>query len=862
MKDTFEALRAILHGASVTTLRPEECADASHRRLAGVLHAVAGGSSVGQTDLVALVRHVLRREQERQGGAAQSALVQHTPPWPTRESWERAGFDVELHSTGFVRVQARPWQPAWLPGAERVPPEQAAFAEDVRRNYAEVPGDPFLDVAGKVRYRSSGQRASVRAVLTTPPGATLVVNLPTGAGKSLCAHLPALLGSASHGVTIVVMPTTALCIDQENALRALVPHPTAHYGGSSAEQRDRNAEIRKRIGNGTQRIVFTSPESLVGTLSHAVYKAARAGLLRFLVIDEAHMIEQWGDEFRSAFQEVAGMRIDLLRNCTPQLFQTILLTATLTESCLDTLETLFARPGPFSVVSAVQLRPEPAYWHARCATDAEKQAHVLEAVHHLPRPLILYVTRIRDANAWFERIRAAGYTRCDVVTGETPDEQRRKVLERWREGRTDIVVATSAFGLGVDKEDVRAVIHACVPENIDRYYQEVGRGGRDGRASISLVIYTHDDLKVAKDLNAKKIIGIDRGRERWCSMFRRKETTATVGRYRLRVDVAPSFELGDIDMVNDYNVAWNVRTLTLMARARMLELDADPPPSLSITEGADPDHQREAFEAAITTYRSTRVVRVLQQGHELEETWVAVAEPERQRARHFAQRSLELMRAVLEAQRCVADVLAEVYAVGSAHRDASREIHVARACGGCPHCRASGMPASASPLPLPPPPWPARGGVGASLRAQMGPERVLGIFYEPPGKRRELRMLGNVLAWFANQGIRNFVVPPPYFDLAWEALAPLRLVVFLSENLDPRGALEMPRAPVLILHPPAVPLPRDMYVHRPAPGSERSPRVLLLPASATDPERDGVPAGDRFRYSNLRFEEFCARYSI
>jgi superfamily II DNA/RNA helicase len=861
MRDSFEALRAILHGAAVT-LRPDECTDASHRRLLGVLQALEVGAPVGRADLVALTRHVLRREQERQRGSAQSALVPDVPPWPARETWERAGFDVEAHSAGFFRVQARGWQPVWLPCADRVPPEQAAFAGEVRRNYTEVSGDPFLGVAGKARYRSSGQRASVRAVLTAPPGATLVVNLPTGAGKSLCAQLPALLGSESHGVTIVVMPTTALCIDQENALRTLVPHPTAHYGGASAEQRDRNAAIRKRIANGTQRIVFASPESLVGALSHVVYKAAGAGLLRFFVIDEAHMVEQWGDEFRSAFQELAGMRIDLLRICAPPLFRTVLLTATLTESCLDTLETLFAHPGPFAVVSAVQLRPEPAYWHAWCATDAEKQTRVLDAVHHLPRPLILYVTRIRDANVWFERIAAEGYTRCDVVTGETPDERRREVLERWREGRTDVVVATSAFGLGVDKDDVRAVVHACVPENVDRYYQEVGRGGRDGAASVSLVIYTDDDLKVAEALNHKKIIGIERGRERWCNMFNHKETTPTPGRYRLRVDVPPSFELGDIDMVNDYNVAWNIRTLTLMARARMIELDADPPPSVSLAEGADPDDQKEALRAAIAAYRTTRVVRVLLQDHEREETWLDVAEPERKRARYFAERSLMLMRAVLDGKQCVADVLAAVYSIGLTERDAPRRIHVASACGGCPHCRAIGTPPSASPLPQPPSPWAAEGDVSAGLRTQMGPERVLGIFYEPPQKRRDQRTLGNVLAWFASQGIQNFIAPPPYFDLAWMALSPLRSVVLLSDDLAPRGALELPRAPLLILHPPAVPLPRDLYVHRPTAGGVRVPRVLLLPAGAADPERDGVPVADRFRHPYFRLEEFCARHSI
>jgi ATP-dependent DNA helicase RecQ len=861
MNDSFEALRSIMQGADVPGLRQQDCSESSHRRLLGALRGLQSGARVGRADLSVLVRHVLRREQERQRVVTQSALVPRSSSWPDRELWSRTGFDVDEHSPEFFRVQPRPWEPTWMSYPEGVSPERPLFAEDYRRNYVAASGDPFLRVVDVVDYRSVGQRISVRSVLTSPPGSTLVINLPTGAGKSLCAQLPALLQSESHGVTVVVMPTTALCLDQESAIRRLIQHPTAYYGGSTTEQRDRNAQIRGRVASGTQRIVFTSPESLVGALSHSVYKAARAGLLRFLVIDEAHMLDQWGDEFRSAFQEVAGLRVDLLRNCAPPAFRTLLLTATLTEPCLDTITTLFARPGPFSVVSAVQLRPEPAYWRSLCAGDAEKDARILDAVHHLPRPMLLYVTRIRDANTWISRIRAAGFARCSVVTGSTPDSERLQALDDWRADRVDVIVATSAFGLGVDKDDVRAVVHACVPENVDRYYQEVGRGGRDGKASMSLVLYTGDDLRVAEGMNRKKLISIQRGRERWCSMFQHKHTTPTVGRYRVPVDVQPSYELDDIDMVNDYNVAWNIRTLTLMARARMIELDADPPPGLSLADGLDPDTHLHDFDEAMAAYRSTRVVRVLRQDHQSEEAWLGGAEAERQRASHFARRSLALMREVLDARRCVADVLSGVYSIGTEGPGGNLRVWVAPACGGCHHCRNIGTAPFASPLPQPPIPWDGVRDIAPVLAQQMGPEGVLGVFYEAPHKRREERTFGEALAWFAAQGILNFLVPVPLSHIARSALEKVG-VVFLSDQLDPLANLELPRAPTLIVHPPGQPVPADLYLHRPAGGGRRPARVLFVPADAMDPERDGVRLRERFRYPSLLMEELRARYSI
>ncbi|MEH2094342.1 protein DpdG [Nostoc sp.] len=143
------------------------------------------------------------------------------------------------------------------------------------------------------------------------------------------------------------------------------------------EGKERRKGIRDRIRAGTQRIIFTSPESLMDSLASALYEAAKLGILRYFIIDEAHMVEQWGDDFRPAFQEIPGLRRDLLRLNS---FTTLLLTATLTESCLDTLETLFGKD--LQVISAVQLRPEPAYWFKRCESEEVRKQRLLEAVYH------------------------------------------------------------------------------------------------------------------------------------------------------------------------------------------------------------------------------------------------------------------------------------------------------------------------------------------------------------------------------------------------------------------------------------------------------------------------------------------------
>ncbi|RKH43185.1 DEAD/DEAH box helicase [Corallococcus sp. AB050B] len=876
--DSFEQLRRYLIGE--TTASPRDFTEACQRRLVLAVGALCEAKLQrealrtssrperqrpmgvpGSADLAVLVRHVLRREQELQGGSPQSLLVPVEEPWPLREQWALFGLEVSEARSGFLRVQAMEWRPDWL--AQPEPPEKAVFAEDVRRSYEAVPGDPVLAVArpSPYSYRSVAQREALRTVLASPEGSTLTVSLPTGAGKSLLAQVPALWLSRTSGIAVVVVPTTALCIDQERALGHLVDHPTAYFSGTDVEARERNQGIRQRIRQGTQRIVFTSPESLLGPLSGALYDAARVGFLRLLVVDEAHMIEQWGDGFRSAFQEVAGIRRGLLRACPEgKSFRTLLLTATLTEPCLDMLEALFKEPGDFGVTASVQLRPEPSFHFARCGSPEEKKERLLQALRHLPRPLILYTTKVADAQEWTRLLRLDGFHRCEEVTGQTGHSERRRILRQWQDAETDVVVATSAFGLGVDKKDVRAVLHACVPENVDRYYQEVGRGGRDGRASLSLVVYTSQDVHLARRMSRRKLIGIGRGQERWKSMFEAAEPLGP-GRYRIPLDVSPGVEVDDIDMAErSYNLEWNIRTLTLMARAGLLSLASEAPPRLSSEEEARID--LEAWYAqAFDRYSRQRVVEILDEEHMRSEAWIRAVESVRQCAISFAWRGHELMRECLEGSRCIAEILAEVYRIPP--RSSRLGIDVALACGGCAACWKNGLRRSTAPAPAPRSAWPRVHKVGSTLKRFLGDGGMLAIYYD--GHNREAawrRRRDKAFGWFLREGLSALVAPREVLEGCRSEFEQGQHLVFFLEPEELRFETT-PRVPLLVFHPPERPVPSRLYLpSRLADGSLPPPRVVFLPQEARDPNAPHRRLRDVLDCRSLSFDEFLARVSL
>jgi ATP-dependent DNA helicase RecQ len=862
MRDHFQLISDVLRGVVELPPASETSHEVCHERLMSALREVGRRNGPGAIDLGCLTRHVLRRETELQAGSSPSIRVLKKAYLPDRATWEMCGVHVLDEQTDTYLVRARPWYPDWLPQAENISPEAASFGEVQRRTYEPTEPDPVLSTVGFKEYTSTGQREAIRAVLLAPQGSTLVINLPTGSGKSLCAHLPALLDSHDYGVSVVVVPTTSLAMDQELAICRFVDHSTAYYSDNSVAGRERRAGIRRRIRDGTQRIVFTSPESVLESLESSLYAAAERGFLRMLVIDEAHMVEQWGDGFRPAFQELPGLRRDLLRVAEANPFKTLLMTGTLTEACLDTLEALYAEPGPFDVLSAAQLRPEPSYWFADCEVEEVRRRRIMEAVLHLPRPLVLYTTTVEDAQAWASALRQNGFTRFAIMTGKSTADERSSVIEYWRERRIDVVVATSAFGLGVDQADVRAVIHACIPETFDRFYQEVGRGGRDGRATVSLVAYTRTDLEIARRLNKKVSIGADRGRQRWERMFASQEVLPG-NRLRIKIDLAPSLRSSrDINMRSEQNRKWNIRTLTLMSCARLIAFDAERPSNYLQDSEAESLFDRGKDEAEFDhsqTHKNYRVVRIRDESHLLDKTWMVQVEAIRRKRKDLGRQSLQLMREALRGRVCISQLLADAYRIPSRESDRRRKSAVvAPACGGCPYCREYSVKPYATPLPAPRQAWQTTDfTLKAPLEQLLAGDRLLIVFYDNGQHEEEwAERLEDVTIWFLKQGVRNVVAPNDTRDTLRSRVSKnTELPAFFFREFEP---IRMPPAPILVVHPAHQPVPAR-YLRM---SQKSAARFLILPSAAVDPYSPHRRLADSFNGRSLGFDELCSMLAL
>lgn len=838
----FAVVREVLSsGGDVTALDPDQMAISCHKRLIDML--LTGMPS--PHDLSAIVRHLLRRESENLG-RNQNVCVPQRPDWPSIQEWRQHSVLTVRHESGGFLLDARPWKPDWLRYADRLCPEADAFAERPRRGLEPCARDPFLDSVGfgYPHYLSLGQRQAVRSVLIAPPGSTLVVNLPTGTGKSLCAHVLAripFIDDTDEGVVVTVVPTIALALDQQRAVQHL-EFPTAYRGGTDEQIAQHNRQIWGRICAGTQRIVFTSPESLMGGLREAVYTATERGHLKALVIDETHIVDQWGDEFRSSFQEIAGLRNALLRISPGLQFRTLLLSATLTSSSLETLRNLFGEPGPFETVSAVQLRPEPAYWFSLCASKAEQEVRVLDAIHHLPRPLILYTTRVDDADVWYQRLRQVGYRRIGVMTGRTQTVDREEIVRDWAAGKNDMIVATSAFGLGVDQRDVRSVVHACVPETLDRFYQEVGRGGRDGNASISLVIYTEDDINSARGIGKKKIITVEKGLQRWKHMFHGKRVLSD-WRVEVPVDVTRKYRQ---DPSGDYHMAWNVRTLTLMSRAGLIRLDDERPPPMNAVLSGDTDGPVPvSHDVRLTEMECLRrVVNILRNDHLSEDVWKSEVERIRERAASTSSRQFKLLRELLREKNCVAEVLARAYSLASAI-DGS-EVSVAHSCGGCGFCRSTGqapysdsISAYATPIP-----WSSHKPVGTKLDTYLSGGNSLALFFASKGTLKEQRRAQcRLMDWLLRQGIRCVICSEVLLDEFTEKVPRIKTLPIMVQQIHSYRLRDLPRVPTALFHAadqPFAQLDNWLSIMRDRNHWE-GPYVLVLPDDSVDPERQDRP---------------------
>jgi ATP-dependent DNA helicase RecQ len=617
-------------------------------------------------DLVPLIRHVLLRVAG-DDGLVPWFRVPVGAGWPTAMDWEDAQFDVLGESAG-VRIQPRWPRLPFLP----VQPDlyDDAFKGIVSRQPAEVRADPLLrDTLGLPTYTGDGQREAVRALLHLPAGDTLIANLPTGSGKSLLAHLPPLV-EVEGLLTLAIVPTVALAIDQATRVRVLLQRrypnrelpPLAFHGGLTPDER---VAVRRAIRQGAQPILFTSPEYAVGGLREMLEDAAANDRLNRVVIDEAHLVIGWGNGFRPAFQLLPALVGMLRAKASSREVRVVLSSATLTGSTIRDLQHLFGPPERSHVVSAVHLRPEVRYAFLCCEKD-ERLALVLKAVRLAPRPFILYVTRPDEADAWLCALRAAGMRRIDKFSGETSAPERERLLKQWSANELDGMVATSAFGLGVDKSDVRTVLHATLPDSLDRYYQEVGRAGRDGRASAALLLHTSDDHAQARDLAFPRLISDEKGYERWTVLMNHAERHASMPDvWWVELARLPAH----LRVRSDASRDWNVRALTLMARAKLVELVA-----LATRQGGGDEAPQTLSDA------THAAIRILDDGHRNADVFNARMANARQEVRRAAEHGLNAMQAVAAGDVEISEALRQMYSVNQ-----GVWVPVTVCCGGCPY---------------------------------------------------------------------------------------------------------------------------------------------------------------------------------
>jgi RecQ family ATP-dependent DNA helicase len=337
--------------------------------------------------------------------------------------------------------------------------------------------DALLQEFGFESFRP-GQREAVEAALE---GRDSLVVMPTGGGKSLCYQLP---GLATEDLTIVVSPLIALMNDQWQRLTA-AGHPVAMISSGMSEEATHAALAAVR--GGEAQIVYCTPERFASPVFLEVLAQRKIDLL---AVDEAHCVSEWGHDFRPDYLRLPQIAERLGRP------PVMACTATATVAVAAEIASRFEMRDPVQVRSGFD-RPNLSFdvvWLEGKGSRARRLGLLERGLADAEnRPAIVYCGTRLDTDAIAATLRACGLRTVAYHAG-MESEERTSAQRRFMTGEVEVIVATNAFGMGVDKADVRSVWHVAIPTSVEAYYQEAGRGGRDGLPARAVLLATRSDL--------------------------------------------------------------------------------------------------------------------------------------------------------------------------------------------------------------------------------------------------------------------------------------------------------------------------------------------------------------------------------
>jgi len=327
-------------------------------------------------------------------------------------------------------------------------------------------------------------------------GDSLVV-MPTGSGKSLCFQLPALAmreESGGEGIGLVFSPLIALMEDQVAALKA--KGIKAQFVNSTVGKKERLRRY-ERLARGEYELFYATPERMEKPDFREALEQVPGGV-NLLAVDECHCVTKWGHDLRPAYQKIGQFREELGEPIT------IALTATATKPVREDIRRVLGlEDDEMPLFAAPVDRPNLTLRARDVWDDKDKIERVRAISDELGGTGIVYFTLIKDLEQMADRLEQAMPRRkIEVYHGRLPPQERRRVYKRFIEATPDdnlLLCATNAFGMGVDKPDLRFIVHAQITGSIEAYHQEVGRAGRDGLSSVCELLYAQEDLAIQQE---------------------------------------------------------------------------------------------------------------------------------------------------------------------------------------------------------------------------------------------------------------------------------------------------------------------------------------------------------------------------